>query len=67
MSNSRRMDKRAVVLMKWMNLEPILQSEVSQKEKHQYTILMYIYMEFRMMVTITIRSTSRLYIVTMLI
>ena len=23
----------------WMKLEPILQSEVSQKEKHQYSIL----------------------------
>ena len=23
------------VLMRWMKLEPILQSEVSQKEKHQ--------------------------------
>ena len=31
------------VLMRWMKLEPIIQSEVSQKEKHQYTILMYIY------------------------
>ena len=27
------------VLMRWMNLEPIIQSEVSQKEKHQYTTL----------------------------
>ena len=26
------------VLMRWMNLEPIIQSEVSQKEKHQYSI-----------------------------
>jgi len=26
-----------LVLMRWMKLEPILQSEVSQKEKHQYT------------------------------
>ena len=24
------------VLMSWMKLEPIIQSEVSQKEKHQY-------------------------------
>ena len=32
------------VLMKWMKLEPIIQSEVSQKEKHQYSMLMYIYM-----------------------
>ena len=31
------------VLMKWMKLEPIIQSEVSQKEKHQYSILMNIY------------------------
>ena len=31
------------VLMKWMKLEPIIQSEVSQKEKHQYSILMHIY------------------------
>ena len=29
------------VLMRWMNLEPIIQSEVSQKEK--YRILMHIY------------------------
>ena len=26
------------VLMKWMKLEPIIQSEVSQKEEHQYTV-----------------------------
>ena len=26
-----------------MKLEPIIQSEVSQKEKHQYSILTYIY------------------------
>ena len=31
------------VLMRWMKLEPIIQSEVSQKEKHQYSILMCIY------------------------
>ena len=28
------------VLMRWMNLEPIIQSEVSQKEKDKYHILM---------------------------
>ena len=27
------------VLMRWMNLEPIIQSEVSQKEKDKYQIL----------------------------
>ena len=31
------------VLMRWMNLEPITQSEVSQKEKDKYHILMHIY------------------------
>ena len=31
------------VLMRWMILEPIIQSEVSQKERHQYSILMRIY------------------------
>ena len=31
------------VLMRWMNLEPIIQSEVSQKEKYKYCILMHIY------------------------
>ena len=29
------------VLMRWMNLEPIIQSEVSQKDK--YRILMHVY------------------------
>ena len=31
------------VLMRWMKLELIMQSEVSQKEKHQYSILTHIY------------------------
>ena len=31
------------VLMRRMKLEPIIQSEVSQKEKHQYSILTHIY------------------------
>ena len=31
------------VLMMWMKLQPIIQSEVSQKEKHQYSILMRMY------------------------
>ena len=31
------------VLMRWMKLEPIIQSELSQKEKHQYSILRHIY------------------------
>ena len=31
------------VLMRWMKLEPIIQSEVSQKDKDQYSILTHIY------------------------
>ena len=31
------------VLMRWMNLEPIMQSEVSQIEKTKYHILIHIY------------------------
>ena len=30
-------------LMRWMNLEPIIQSEVSQKERDKYHILTHIY------------------------
>ena len=30
-------------LMRWTKLEPIIQSEVSQKEKHRYSILTHIY------------------------
>ena len=31
------------VLIRWMKLEPIIQSEVSNKEKHQYSIPTHIY------------------------
>ena len=31
------------VLMRWIKLEPIIQSEVSQKDKYQYSILTHIY------------------------
>ena len=31
------------VLMRWKKLEPIMQSEVNQKVKHQYSILTRIY------------------------
>ena len=30
------------VLMRWVNLEPIIQSEVSQKQKDKYHILMHV-------------------------
>ena len=35
------------VLVRWMSLEPIIESEVSQKEKNKYQILMHICMESR--------------------
>ena len=31
------------VLMRWMNLEPIIHNEVSQKEKDKYCSLTHIY------------------------
>ena len=31
------------VLMRWMKLEPIIQSEISQKDKDHYSILTHIY------------------------
>ena len=31
------------VLMRWMNPEPIIQGEVSQKEKNKYHIVTHIY------------------------
>ena len=45
------------VLMRWMKLEPIIQSEISQKEKHQYSILTH--MEFRKMVTTTLHARQQ--------
>ena len=44
------------VLMRWMNLEPIIQNEISQKEKDKYCILS-IYMESRKMVTVFDKTT----------
>ena len=36
-------DKFESVLMKWMNLEPTVQSGASQKERGKYSILMPVY------------------------
>ena len=36
------MNTFGLVLMRWMNLEPIIQNEVSQKEKDKYHILTHI-------------------------
>ena len=47
------------VLMMWMKLELIIQSEVSQKEKHQYSILMHIYGFIKMvMITLHVRQQN---------
>ena len=46
--------------MRWMKLEPIIQSEVSQKEKHQYSILTHIYEIWKMvMITLYARQKKR--------
>ena len=42
-----------------MKLEPIIQSEVFQKEKHQYSILLHIYMEFRKMMTMILYARQQ--------
>ena len=43
------------VLMRWMKLEPLIQNEVSQKEKHQYSI----YMEFIKMVMMSLYTRQQ--------
>ena len=40
---SHKMDTFESILVRWMNPEPIIQSEVSQKEEDKYLILMHIY------------------------
>ena len=47
------------VLMRWMKLEPIIQSDVNQKEKHHYSILTHIYMEYRKMVMVTLYARQQ--------
>ena len=41
--SARKRNKFESALVRWMNLEPVIQSEVSQKEKTKYCILMRIY------------------------
>ena len=40
---ARKKNKFESIVVRWMNLEPVLQSEVSQKEKNIDLILMHIY------------------------
>ena len=46
------------VLMRWMKLELIIHREVSQKEKHQYSILTHVY-GFRKMVTMSLYARQQ--------
>ena len=41
--SAKNMNVFESILMMWMKLESIIQSEVSQKEKHQFSILMHIF------------------------
>ena len=45
------------VLMRYLKLEPIIQSKISQKEKHQYSVLTY--MEFRKMAMMTLYARQQ--------
>ena len=36
-------DEFESIKLRWTNIEPVMQSEVSQKEKSKYHILMHIY------------------------
>ena len=40
---SHKKERIESVLMRWMKLEPIIQSKVSQKEKEKYRVLTHIY------------------------
>ena len=40
---SHKMEKFESDVVRWMNLEPVIQSEVSQKEKNKCCILKHIY------------------------
>ena len=40
---SHKRNKFELVVLRWINPEPVIQSEVSQKEKNKYHILMHIY------------------------
>ena len=36
-------NKSESVVVRWINLEPVIQSDASQEEKEKYCILMHIY------------------------
>ena len=41
--SAMKMNEIDSVVVRWMNLEPVMQSEVSQKEKIKYHIVIHIY------------------------
>ena len=47
-SSAIKMNTFKTVIMGWMNLEPIIHTEVSQKEKDKYHILTHIYKSRKM-------------------
>ena len=47
-------NKIELFVVRWMDLESVTQSEVSQKEKNKYSMLTHIYMESRKMVQMTL-------------
>ena len=49
-------NKSESVLVRRMNLEPVIWSEVSQKDKNRYSILMHIYIESRKIVLMNLFS-----------
>ena len=42
---SHKMKQIELFVVRWMDLESVIQSEVSQKEKNKYRMLTHIYME----------------------
>ena len=40
---SYKKDTYESVLMRWMNLEPIIESDITQKDKDKYHMLIHIY------------------------
>ena len=47
-----------LLLMRWMSPEPIIQSEISQKEKNKYRIKL-MYMESRRMILMNLFAEQR--------
>ena len=41
--NHKQKHKFESVLVRWMNLEPVIKSEVNQKKKNKYHTVMHIY------------------------